>query len=180
MKTLALIDYRDFKYVINQVRSGKVSLFVNYVKGELKIDGKVYAPGKYMIPRDSELMARLDKHYICKKKLGKRLTPRSTERYDPLRNLVIYSRVFRITRLMDTHGAIIPVTLELPLDRIEYGEFTRSPYSKELTRAIQLHEEYWAEGKPGVNQDANILDLENEGFTNDAAKRIDKIVRKKK
>ena len=179
MKTLALIS-KDFKCVINQVRSGEVSLFVNFVKGELKIDGRVYAPGKYMIPRDSELMARLDKHYNCKKKLSNRRGTPSKTRIDPLRNLVIYSRVFRITRLMDTHGKIIPLTLELPLDRIEYGEFTPSPYSKELTRAIQIHEEYWAEGKSGVNQDANILDLENEGFTNDAAKRIDKIVRKKK
>ncbi len=81
MKTLAL-NTIDFKYVINQVRSGEVSLFVNYVKGELKIDGKVYAPGKYMIPRDSELMARLDKHYICKKKLGKRRSTPSKTRID--------------------------------------------------------------------------------------------------
>ena len=99
--------------------SGEVSLFVKFVKGELIIDGQGYSPGKYMIPTDIELISQLDKHYECKKKLGKRLTNPSSTRMDPLRNLVLFSRSFKITRLMDTHGGEIPATLELPLDRID-------------------------------------------------------------
>ena len=86
---------------------------------------------------------------------------------------------FRITYLLNTRGKPIPVKLELMLDRIQYGQFQPSSYSEELSRAIQVHEDYWAEGKPGIYQAANIKQLMNEGFKEAAAKRIDKIARKK-
>jgi hypothetical protein len=114
MKTLALIS-KDFKCVIDQVRSGEVSLFIKFVKGELKIDGKVYPPGIYPIPMDVELIDEMVRHYEIRERDGRR----------------------------QSRG--------------------RHPHN-------------WAEGKPGINQEANIKELMDEGFSRSVAMRIDKIV----
>jgi hypothetical protein len=174
VKTLALIS-KDFKRVIDQVRSGEVSLFIKFVKGELKIDGKVFPPGICHIPMDIELINEMDRHYEIRESVGKR---RSSV---PLPNnwAASCSGPFRLTHLLSARGKPIRVKLELMLDRIQYGQFKPSSYSEELSRAIQVHEDYWAEGKPGINQEANIKELMDEGFRKSVAMRIDKIVRKK-
>ena len=174
MKTLALIS-KDLKDVIDQVRSGEVSLFIKFVKDELEIHGQVYPPGKYFIPKDVKLINELVRHYEIREREGKK------QSFSPFPSnwAANCSGPFRVTHLLNARGKQIPVNLELMLDRIQYGQFKPSPYSEELTRAIQVHEDYWAEGKPGINQEANIKELMDEGFKKEVAKRIDKIARKK-
>ena len=175
MKTLDhFYDFSDFKCVTDQVRLGEVSLFIKFVKGELIIDGRVFSPGEYLIPTEVELIDELNRHYeirVHMRRNSKRMLPNQWADY--------CSGPFRVTHLLNASGKPILVNLELMLDRIQYGQFKPSPYSEQLTRAIQVHEDYWGEGKPGVNQEANIKELMNEGFKRDVAKRIDKIARKK-
>ena len=159
MKTLALIS-KDLKDVIYQVRSGEVSLFVKFVKGELIIDGQVFPPGIYQIPMDIELIDEMIRHFEIREREGRR---QSMGRH-PSNWAANCSGPFKITHLLNARGKPIPVNLELMLDRIQYGQFKPSPYSEQLTRAIQVHEDYWAEGKPGINQEANIKELMDEGF----------------
>jgi hypothetical protein len=121
------------------------------------------------------VLNELIRHYEIRERTGKK---RSSSPL-PSNWAANCSGLFRITHLLNARGQPIQVKLELMLDRIQYGQFKPSSYSEELSRAIKVHEEYWAEGKPGVNQAANIKELMNEGFKEAAAKRIDKIVRKK-
>lgn len=174
MKTLALIS-KNLKEVIDQVRSGEVSLFINFVKDELIIDGQVFPQGKYLIPRNVELINELVRHYEIREREGKK-RGMGINKSNWAANC---SGPFRVTHLLNARGKQIPVNLEWMLDRIQYGQFKPSPYSEQLTRAIQVHEEYWAEGKPGIYQQANIQELMDEGFKKEVAKRIDKIARKK-
>ena len=175
MRTLALIS-DEFKTVIDQVRSGEVSLFIKFVKDELKIRGQVFPPGQYLIPTDIKLIDELVRHYKIRERLGRRLSRGPL----PSNWAADHSGPFRITHLLTASGKPISVKLELMLDRIQYGQFKPSSFSQELSRAIQVHEEHWAEGKPGINQAANVKELMNEGFNESAAKRIDQIARKNK
>lgn len=155
------------------LRLGEVSLFIKFVKGELKIDGRVFPPGKYLIPTNVELIDELIRHYEI------RVRMRRNSKILPSQWADYCSGPFRVTHLLNASGKPILVNLELMLDRIQYGQFKPSPYSEQLTRAIQVHEDYWAEGKPGINQEANIKELIDEGFKKSVAMRIDKIARKK-
>jgi len=124
MKTLALTS-KDFKEVIDQVRSGEVSLFIDLVKGELTIDGQVLPPGSYQIPTDVELIDELVRHYEIRERLGRK------QSFAPLPSdwAGNCSGPFRITHLSNTRGKPILIKLELMLDRIQYGQYKPSPHA---------------------------------------------------
>lgn len=156
-----------FKQILKGLRLGTYSLSVVYIEGE------EMTPGKYYIPVDKELMSELNQHLEIKEKAHSRMGIARRGVVDLSRD----SGPIRIRRLINQARRELEVDIELPQDRILYDEIEATEYSTELQRAIEVHDKYWGKGGPGVKSAGLILQLQEEGFNEAAAKRIAKVAR---
>lgn len=160
----------QFKEILEGVRIGTYSLIVKFTEGEKP------GPGRYHIPADVELMKELERHLNMKERAWirkKDLPYQGPSSLDLSKN----SGSVRIRRLINPARREVSVNIKLPQDRILYVEPESREHSRLMQRALDVHNEYWAENGPGINSTTLILLLKEEGFLEAQAKYIDMVSR---